>query len=300
MKPLSRRRRSLYLILCILVFVVLVPLTLLYSSGYRLGEHFALVKTGGIYIGSNQPGAELYLNNEFVRGVGILKQGFFVQDLSPGMYTVTVKKEGHYSWEKVLKVQPQLVVEASAFMLPQEMILTPIPEFLQEGQTATRTATRRILNPSYAEATALFATTTTAASANQNILLAGTKTASSTARVIEGLKKKGDIVLWKEKNIVLATWVGNNSQAPLYFCGEEHLCNREIPVYAQGARFFDFYPNGNELVILAIDNGVFVAEIDDRSVRNIQPMYEKPGAEFRIDDDVLFIRDGKLIFSVEL
>ncbi|NQV92932.1 hypothetical protein HQ403_00355, partial [Candidatus Kaiserbacteria bacterium] len=88
MEPLSQRKRISYLILLIVAFVVLVPVTLLYSSGYRLGDGFSLVKTGGIYVGLSESKAELYLDGKLVKEAGILKNGFFIQDLTPRVYYV--------------------------------------------------------------------------------------------------------------------------------------------------------------------------------------------------------------------
>lgn len=299
MEPLSRRTRYTYLALLILTFIVLVPVTVLYSSGYRLGEHFTLVKTGGIYIGSNQSGASLFLDNEFVRGAGILKQGFFVQDLVPGTYTISVKKDGYYAWEKTLNVRPQHVVEASAFMLPQDIPFAPIPEFIETG-TTDRVGTARMRNPEYAAVRALFATTTTATSANPQLVLASAGTTTETERVGMELKKKGDIALWRAGGAVRALWVADSARAPLYFCDSARACGKEIILSTERVTFFDFYPEGNELAILTLPRGIFVVEIDDRSIRNTQPLYQSEGASFRIVNDTVFIEDGGSYFSVEL
>ena len=183
MEPLSRRTRHIYLALLVFVFVVLVPITVLYSSGYRIGENFAVVKTGGVYIGLQESDARLLLDGKFVRKVGILKNGFFVQDLTPRVYHVIVEKEGYRTWQKILEVSPQRVVETSAFILPNNIPYTEI---------STSSA-------AYSEAKELFATSTaTIVFPDRYPTFLATSTKN---KLIEDVKRKGNIVLWREVGV---------------------------------------------------------------------------------------------------
>lgn len=289
MEPLSTSARRGYFVILVLLFVVLVPATILYSAGYRFGEGFSIVRTGGIYVGLGESGARLIVDGKPARGVGILKNGFFIQDLTPRVYHVVVEKEGFNRWEKVLVVSPQRVAEASAFILPKEIPFVPIAQFL-EG-TGNRTA-----NPNYTELAALFATTTTQTSVGRVALPDFLATSTQTAADV---KRKGDVVLWREGETVYARWASDSRNAPSYFC-EEGRCDKEIPVNRQPVDFFDFYSGSNELLVLVGDRGVVVTEIDPRIPRNEHVLYENRSGLVRVVNDSVFIKDGERILRADL
>lgn len=271
MEPLSRRKRTLYLFLLILVFIVLVPATLLYSSGYRLGEGFKLVKTGGVYIGLSESDAKLFLDGKLTKNVGILKEGFFVQDLTPRVYHIVVEKEGYRTWEKVLEVLPQRVSETSAFILPDSI---PYIEVLPSSDEyegilklfATSTITH-ILPEEYPEVLA-----------------------TSTRRTIEDVKRKGDVVVWRENESIYARWVNDNSNAPSYFCFEG-VCDREIILNKRPIQYFDFHPQSNELLLFVVDDVVVMTEIDPRIPRNEQTLFEANNVEIRTQGDSILVKE---------
>jgi len=285
MEPLSRKKRISYLLFLVFTFVVLVPITLLYSSGYRLGEGFKLVKTGGIYVGLSESNAELFLDGKLSKKVGILKNGFFVQDLTPRVYHVVVEKEGHRSWEKVLEVLPQRVSETSAFVLPNTI---PYVEILPSAD-------------SYTETLELFATTTlTQISPEEYPEVLATSTRIGK---IEGVKRKGDVVLWKEGETIYARWVNTNSNAPSYFCNDG-VCDREIVLNKRLVRYFDFHPQSNELILFVINDVVIMTEIDPRIPRNEQTLFKAEGVEIRSLGDSILVKEptevGVKIFEYEL
>ncbi|MEX0652078.1 MAG: hypothetical protein WD153_01280 [Candidatus Paceibacterota bacterium] len=254
-------------------FVVLVPITLLYSSGYRLGDGLKLVKTGGIYIGLEESKADLYLDGKLSKGVGILKNGFFVQNLTPRVYYVVVKKEGYRSWEKIIEVLPQRVSESSAFIMPN---VIPYAELVPTTS-------------SYVTAVGLFATSTrTMVSPADYPEILATSTGGGK---IEDVKRKGDVVLWREGESVYARWVNKESNAPSYFCDEMNACNREIIINKKPVRSFDFHPLSNELLLLVIDDVVVMTEIDPRVPRNEQSLFKAEGVMVRTGGNSIFIKE---------
>lgn len=272
MEPLSRRKRIFYFLLLVFVFIVLVPITLLYSSGYRLGEGFKLVKTGGIYVGLNESNAKLYLDGKLVKKAGILKDGFFVQDLTPRVYYVVVKKKGYRKWEKILEVLPQRVSETSAFILPNNI---PYTEILPSTD-------------SYANILDIFATSTSTRippSEYPKVLATSTRTSK-----IKDVKRKGDVVLWREGESIYARWVNNNSNAPSYFC-KDGVCDKEIILNKKPVKFFDFHPQSNELLLFVIDDVVVMTEIDPRIPRNEQTLFKAKGVEIRTQGDNILIKE---------
>lgn len=281
MEPLSHTKRYVYLSVLIFLFVVLVPITLLYSSGYRIGDGFALVKTGGIYVGLDTSGATLLLDGKAKKGVGILKKGFFVQDLVPRVYHVVVKKEGYRTWQKIIEVKPKLVSEMSAFVLPDtipyETLSTSSPEYANIAQLFATSTESSLLSSEYAS---LFLATP------------GEKTFTEA-------KRKGGVVLWREGGSIFARWVDSNSSAPSYFC-ENGVCDKKIMVGDDSVQFFDFHPLSNELLLFVKGDVVIMTEIDPRVPRNAQTLYDAPQVLIRTLGGSIFVKDGKTIRKFRL
>lgn len=122
-----RYRRKLFF-LSIAGFLIITPPVLLYTAGYRLADDWSLAKTGGIYIFSPFSGSEIFIDNNLRKQTNLLQGGVFVQNLKPGVYSALVAKENYWPWQKNLKIEPQLVTETRAFLIPRS----------PEGKTLTR------------------------------------------------------------------------------------------------------------------------------------------------------------------
>lgn len=97
-----RLRRVIYFIF-IIIFLIVAPVILLYSTGYRYDfEHNRLKKTGLIFLTSKQKNISVYINNVFG---GLLSKELYLRDLLPGDYELTAELENYYPWTKKLKVE---------------------------------------------------------------------------------------------------------------------------------------------------------------------------------------------------
>ncbi|MBI2628028.1 MAG: hypothetical protein HYW71_01165 [Candidatus Niyogibacteria bacterium] len=114
---LKYRRKLLFL--SIAVFFIITPLVLLYTAGYRLANNWSLAKTGGIYIYSPLSSSEIFIDNNLEKQTNLLQGGVFIQNLKPDVYSALVAKENYWPWQKNLKINPQLVTEARAFLIPR-------------------------------------------------------------------------------------------------------------------------------------------------------------------------------------
>ncbi|MFC1729772.1 hypothetical protein ACFL6I_05495 [candidate division KSB1 bacterium] len=201
------------------------------------------------------------------------------------MYHVVVKKEGYRSWEKVLEVLPQRVSETSAFVLPDNIpyteILTPSTSYTDALEIFATSSVTQILPEEYRE-----------------VLATSTRVGK-----IEEVKRKGDVVLWKEGGSIYARWVNTNSNAPSYFCNNG-ICDREIVLNKKQVEYFDFHPQSNELLLLVINDVVVMTEIDPRIPRNEQTLFKAEGVEIRTLGDSILVKEpteaGVKIFEYEL
>ncbi len=96
--------RRIYLIFFIVIFVVLAPLVVLYTEGYRYDfEKKRVFKTGVLVLESEPKGAEVYLNGKKQKK----KTPAVISNLIPKEYQIEVKKEGYLTWEKKLTIEPE-------------------------------------------------------------------------------------------------------------------------------------------------------------------------------------------------
>lgn len=234
-QPLSYKHRNLFFLLLAGIFVASLPFLFLYATGYRFsfGDNI-FVSTGGLYIGVERTGAQIYIDDELVRETRIFRRAFYSQGLDATTHKVHVQKEGHHTWVKELPVYPHLVTEAQAFNLP----LVPVVRIISKWQTTAGvpvvTSTSTILTNASTTNQYLFlpkaetkslATSTEFAELLQNFVAVSTPqsparlTAVSTTSTTT--KSWRDVVLYENQNGVYATYVGNSDQMPYYYCAEE-------------------------------------------------------------------------------
>jgi PEGA domain len=301
---LSRKRRRLYFQALMVVFILAVPMLFLYATGYRFETLTLLTKTGGIYVGTEQADANIYLNHELVRETGTFRRAFFIQDLKPGSYTISVSKPGYFSWEKTLPVYEHIVTEARAFTLPKEPVRELIPSTFV-NQTTDATSTTAIPNPIYTAIVARFGTTSTTTKKQKRPTHSTTR--SVIAIVTEGIatttKVFGGMQLYSEREQVIARWMRTAENAPFYFCIRESECVESIALNTKGEKpaSFDFFPGTTDLAILTLKDGVYVTELDNRSEQNIQPLYLSAGADFRLIDGSIYVKTAdNSVYKVEI
>ncbi|MBP9759826.1 MAG: hypothetical protein KBD24_00465 [Candidatus Pacebacteria bacterium] len=323
--PLSRFFRSSLWWVSVAVFVVGTPILIGYSKGYRLNDALLLVQTGGVYIHSDLANTRVYFDGEFVEENGTFMRNTLVQDLVPNKgYKIWVEKDGYQSWGKVLWVQPNLVTEATIMMLPDFFewtiveATTTIAVMDDLAVVATTSmVSQEVLNPHYTELTEYFtedreqfaveiATTTYEYIRGKRVATTTTihelrfpkwldDLASTSALYDKTLVREMDgIVAWLADGNLHVTWARENDAPPYYFCNATCTPSLEID-WGDHIKHYDFYPNRSDVVILDNGAGVFAVELDARSERNIQKIYEGRVEDFRIlQDGTLVVYDGEV------
>ena len=134
------------------------------------------------------------------------------------------------------------------------------------------------------------------------------------------LKERGDDVVM--------VWKGNLNDVPYYYCihyedepktvsqyGQhvynalaasvasstllkekegERICRSSIRIDDLNKKvlWFDFFPDSTDLVLMQLEDGLYVVEVDDRAWQNTQPLYLKKDIEVLQDGGRIFIHDG--------
>lgn len=150
--------------------------------------------------------------------------------------------------------------------------------------------------------------------------------------------QSGDIQLTQRGSEVYATWLGSHENIPYYFCvstaaasstsfygahvaaqlaaaasstvfdadttpvfeGPNRLCRTEIKIDRKGQsiQWFTFLPNRNDLVLMHLEDGLYVVEVDDRAWQNVQPLYRGEDLNMLVDGGRIFVHDGDDYFEV--
>ena len=142
--------------------------------------------------------------------------------------------------------------------------------------------------------------------------------------------EQGNMRLVEKGSELYATWIGSGQSTPHYFCTpqsatstvalrlgihvalqmDEQRLSTTSPLHTEGARicrttirvdrkwqdikYYEFFPRSSDLVVLQLQDGLYVTEIDDRSWQNTQMIY--PGDNFRTivtDTNIYIEEDGK-------
>lgn len=118
----SKIRNILFFTLC-LIFILLAPVLVLYSQGYRFDfENREVTQTGGLFLRIKPRQAKIYLNDELIKETDFFFNSAFITNLLPKKYNIKVKKEGYFDWEKNLEIRKKEVTEAENIILFPEDI----------------------------------------------------------------------------------------------------------------------------------------------------------------------------------
>ena len=94
-------RRAVY-VFFIIVFLIVTPLIVLYSQGYRYNfKRGKVQKTGILIISSIPKSADIYLNNQLVTQDQTPAR---LEKLLPADYEIKLAKEGYHNWTKKLQL----------------------------------------------------------------------------------------------------------------------------------------------------------------------------------------------------
>ncbi len=150
--------------------------------------------------------------------------------------------------------------------------------------------------------------------------------------------QSGDMLLSKRGEDVYASWVGDERNIPYYFCinpnassselfygahvtaqlfaaastslldmpqapvfeSSNRLCRTEIRIDRkwQEVAWFTFVPGSRDLVLMHLEDGVHVVEIDDRAWQNTQLLYPGRDLNVMVDGGRIMVQDGDAYFEV--
>ncbi len=127
---MTKIQRLLLFSFLLIVFLIIGPVTVFYSQGYRFDfQERKIVQTGGFYFRISPTSSEINispLNNKTIQKTTHFFFGTaFIENLLPNRYDVEVKKDEYHSWGKNLEVKEGFVTDVkNVTLIPKN------PEFI--------------------------------------------------------------------------------------------------------------------------------------------------------------------------
>jgi hypothetical protein len=325
MKPLTRKQRSSSLLILGIIFLLVAPVIVLYSLGYRLDNQYTLQKTGGIFIHSSNANSSVSVDGKFLKTTGIFIRNTLIQDLTPNKkYTIRIEKEGYQTWVKDIEVYSSFVSEGTVLMLPNVFETREIFKYLDIDGIATSTPRVQIkpkpTNPDFIAISELFASSTKVTIPKKTLSI-GTTTASSTPKEkttleiffdtldildfekLKNLIVNGKEVSWLDAGNINLYWTDDLISIPYYYCGsEDRVCANKITLdWKDEIKKFVYLPGRNDAWVVLTSHGIYAVEVDGRTERNIQTIYEGQNLDFQLTEtDRLIIKEGSKFLEITI
>ncbi|MEK7560324.1 MAG: hypothetical protein AAB522_03440 [Patescibacteria group bacterium] len=298
----KKRRRILFWLSVIFFAAILVPV-FLFSFGYGLGPGFVLQKTGSIAITASVTNAKVLVDAEASvirkKNTSLITKSALVKNLIPGRYSVSVKKEGFWEWQKNLKVTPEKVTAREALLVPLEVKGEII------GTTSPVAKNNFKLPPSVQRFWELPKT--------GEFLLLGedkkfyrhnkpeNKISTSTLEILRKSKNsffsedEQEIIVWDENKITL-TWISDSDKMPFWMENEYYNSLSTI----EPLRDVRNYPKHTDYLIVKMSNGIFAVE-KEVPQNNIFPLYKGRNPKIiSVENELLTIFDDNNYIKIEL
>lgn len=92
----------------------------------------------------------------------------------------------------------------------------------------------------------------------------------------------------------------NSNATRLSTTFDNQVCRHEIRLDTkyQTVHSFYFAPDSTDFVLMHLDDGVYMVEVDDRAWQNVQPLYLGPVAALLVDNNSIYIEEAGLFMEL--
>ncbi|MDP2668327.1 MAG: hypothetical protein Q8P07_00615 [bacterium] len=300
---------------------------LIYSSGYRLGPDWSLVKTGGIYIKATRSRAELSVGNT-KKYTSYISKSALIKNVSPGFYKTVVSLEGYFDWEKNLEVTPGMVTSREALLVPKVItgkiigtttpklfapylkknILYTYDDFEKPKQLYIGVRKFWIVRGGF-----LVLGTDGIFYKNGEVYQIPENWGDKVKTILEGKKTSiitedaARIIYWDDSGID-SYWISDINKMPQWENPEtkQDGIDRYLHIYStdKGVRGVKEYPGYQDYLLAEVSDGIFVLEIESAGGQNIEPVYKGTKPEIisvpNASGGELLLKDGVNYIGLEL
>ncbi|MCA9359310.1 hypothetical protein KC926_03850 [Candidatus Kaiserbacteria bacterium] len=150
----------------------------------------------------------------------------------------------------------------------------------------------------------------------------------------EDVVASGDLQIVEKKGELYVVWNSSTNNIPYYFCVSDrastsvaerygqHVADEierlkistTTPVMIDGNRvcrpeirldrkwqdvyFYDFFPNSKDLILMQLEDGLYVTEIDDRSWQNTQLLYAGNDFQVAVENGAIYLMEDGRYFEI--
>ncbi|MBU1179987.1 PEGA domain-containing protein [Patescibacteria group bacterium] len=102
---MQRKHRRIIFFVFLILFLISLPLILLYTGGYRYNiKKSKLEKTGNLLVSAETKNINVDIDNKSYYGKGELR----IKNILPGEYLIKITKESYFDWQKKLTINSAL------------------------------------------------------------------------------------------------------------------------------------------------------------------------------------------------
>jgi hypothetical protein len=285
-------KKRIYLSGLFVVFIIVIPSLILFSSGYRLNSKFHLVKTGGIYFENNESDVIVKLDGKSIKKAGRFEKNLFIRNLTPKTYRVTVEKIGYRTWKKNIIVEEQKVEVCYPLLIPLEPNPQLVPKYLNKGEVKGKK--KREVNEEYLDATKLFS----AYDKSPKSAIPLWEDSDITKYKLGAnrrLNKK--VFIFRQKNKIYAEWTGMDQKRPYFIdsSGKQLAFSPDENILS-----FGFFPGRHDSMLVLLENlNLYAVEIDTRfGPHNIYKIASNC-SRFAVKDEFLYYSSGKNMYRID-
>ncbi len=287
---MTPKKKLISLLGLMAVFIIVIPILIFYSLGYRLNSQFRLVKTGGIYLTNNESDAIVLLNGKNIKRSSIFEKNIFIRNLVPNTYYVRIEKDGYRPWKKNVKVQEQKVEVCYPLLLPLKLNPQFVPKYLIKAKNKKK----REPNEEYSEAMKVFKTYDNPVKS----IIPGWENSDIKKYKLDAnrrLNKK--VFLSRQGNKIYVKWIGTDDKRPFFIDSAEKKL-----VYSSEKNIlsFGFFPGRNDSMLVLLDDlNLYAVEIDTRfEIQNIYKITSNCSS-FAVINEFLYYFSENAIYRID-
>jgi len=197
-------------------------------------------------------------------------------------------------------------VRSLSFYLPEEnMFLTPISSFSEQLLSFKEEISDLILEKNYLIFTSekgVIKTTMDTENKTVKASYLSEKIETETSDFIRHTTRKDQKLWWNPKtNEVFMDWLDKKKQPPYFMCAE-NSCKMPIKIFQSQFEIknVDFFPGRKDVIVIAVNTGIYALEIDSRGGRLVYPIYKGKDPSFAtlIEKNSIYVIDGGSLFKI--
>lgn len=287
---MTPKKKIIFLLGLVGIFIIVIPVLIFYSLGYRLNSQFRLVKTGGIYLVNNESDAVVMLNGKDMKRSNIFEKDMLIRNLVPNTYYVRIEKNGYRPWKKNVKVQEEKVEVCYPLLLPLKLNPQFVPKYLLKDKIKKKYKA----NAEYTDAMKVFNTYDNPVKS----MIPGWENSDIKKYKLDAnrrLNKK--VLLSRQGNKIYVKWIGMNDNRPFFIDSAEKKL-----VYSSDKNIlsFGFFPGRKDSMLVLLDDlNLYAIEIDTRfEIQNIFRIAANCSS-FAVINEFLYFFSEKTLYRID-